>query len=180
MVVSKVSDSKYKLIINSFFKDHIGQVIGLASIVGSKVVYSSKEFDECTIELESQGSKLVVKQDGGCGMGANVSASGEYALDTKPVTANEIKMIEKSAGSDVTSPLEYRFKPMKAEGKAFGKQGDFAAHFESKSKTYWCKTVASGTLKVGKSQKIEGLLTDPVFTWDEGGKAFYLKDCVVK
>jgi hypothetical protein len=53
-------------------------VSGEVPLTGNAANYADKETD-CVLELKFAPDKLVVTQDGSCGMGLNVSASGTYA-----------------------------------------------------------------------------------------------------
>jgi hypothetical protein len=56
---------------------NLGEIGGTADLRGGKAVFKDTEA-ECTLKMTFSGSKLEVVQDGSCGFGHNVSASGTY------------------------------------------------------------------------------------------------------
>ncbi len=52
---------------------------GVAFIEGDTAIFKPEDADEeCKITMKFTGGKLIVKQEGGCGFGHNVTAGGTY------------------------------------------------------------------------------------------------------
>lgn len=56
-----------------------GEASGEAALAGNAAVYENRE-EDCKLAFKFSPGKLAVKQEGICGMGLNVSASGNYTL----------------------------------------------------------------------------------------------------
>lgn len=58
---------------------NLGEARGMAEIEGDTAILKPDEMDNrCTIKLQFVGQRLLVSQDGECGFGKHVTATGEY------------------------------------------------------------------------------------------------------
>ena len=66
-----------KFSLNATYQTNVGEVSGEVPLIGEAANYVKKELD-CTLSFRFARSRLVVTQDGSCGMGLNVSGAGAY------------------------------------------------------------------------------------------------------
>jgi uncharacterized protein len=71
------TDSKIKFFLSATHAANVGEVSGEAPLSGAAAKYADQDND-CAVAFKFAGEKLVVSQDGSCGMGLNVSGSGTY------------------------------------------------------------------------------------------------------
>lgn len=62
-----------------------GQIDGISPIVGNTIKFRSKEDRDCHVTISIKNKGIAVKQDGICGMGLNVNASGFYNFKSNKV-----------------------------------------------------------------------------------------------
>jgi uncharacterized protein len=77
VLVQQTPDGRIKFAISAMWKMNVGEVSGEIPLNGDAASYADKEND-CKLAFKFATGKLVVTQDGVCGMGLNVSASGTY------------------------------------------------------------------------------------------------------
>jgi uncharacterized protein len=77
VIVQQTPDGKIKFSISATYRTNVGEVSGEVPLSGDAANYADKETD-CDLSFKFAPGKLVVTQDGSCGMGLNVSASGTY------------------------------------------------------------------------------------------------------
>jgi uncharacterized protein len=75
--VQQTNDAKIEFFINATHQANVGEVSGEAPLSGDAASYADQDTD-CALNFKFAGDKLVVSQDGSCGMGLNVSGSGTY------------------------------------------------------------------------------------------------------
>jgi hypothetical protein len=76
-VLVQQMDGRMKFSLNATYQTNVGEVSGEVPLTGGAANYVDKELD-CALSFKFAPGKLVVKQDGDCGMGLNVSGSGTY------------------------------------------------------------------------------------------------------
>lgn len=64
---------------------YTGQVDSISRVVGNTIKYHTKKYEGCDITLTKKNNGILVKQDGGCGMGNHVNASGFYKFKSKKI-----------------------------------------------------------------------------------------------
>jgi uncharacterized protein len=77
VLVQQTPDGRIKFAISATWKANVGEVSGEVPLKGNAASYTDKDND-CGLSFKFASGKLVVTQDGSCGMGLNVSASGTY------------------------------------------------------------------------------------------------------
>jgi uncharacterized protein len=77
VLVQQAPDGRIKFSISAAYRMNVGEVSGEAPLSGDAASYADKDND-CGLSFKFAAGKLVVAQDGSCGMGLNVSASGTY------------------------------------------------------------------------------------------------------
>jgi len=75
--VQQTNDGRIKFYINATHQENVGEVSGEAPLSGDAANYADQGND-CALSFKFAGEKLVVSQDGSCGMGLNVSGAGTY------------------------------------------------------------------------------------------------------
>jgi uncharacterized protein len=75
--VQQTNDGRIKFFIDATHQTNVGEVSGEAPLSGDAANYADRDSD-CALAFKFAGEKLVVSQDGSCGMGLNVSGSGTY------------------------------------------------------------------------------------------------------
>jgi uncharacterized protein len=75
--VQQTANGRIKFSLNAAYQMNVGEVSGEAPLTASVASYADKDND-CALSFKFASAKLVVSQDGTCGMGLNVSASGTY------------------------------------------------------------------------------------------------------
>jgi uncharacterized protein len=87
--VQQTANGRIKFSINATYQMNVGEVSGEAPLTGSAASYADGDND-CALSFKFASAKLVVSQDGSCGMGLNVSASGTYnRVSTAPPKFDE-------------------------------------------------------------------------------------------
>lgn len=76
-VLVQQADARIKFSLNATYQTNVGEVSGEVPLIGDAAKYVDKELD-CSLTLKFARGKLVVTQDGSCGMGLNVSGAGTY------------------------------------------------------------------------------------------------------
>ena len=71
------TDGRIKFSLNATYQTNVGEVSGEIPLIGDVANYVEKELD-CILSFKFARSRLVVTQDGSCGMGHNVSGAGTY------------------------------------------------------------------------------------------------------
>jgi hypothetical protein len=71
------TDGKIKFFVSATHQANVGEVSGEAPLSGDAATYADQDND-CALAFKFAGEKLVVSQDGSCGMGLNVSGAGTY------------------------------------------------------------------------------------------------------
>jgi uncharacterized protein len=66
-----------KFFLNATHEANVGEVSGEAKLSGETAGYSDTDID-CNLSFKFSSDKVNVTQNGGCGMGLNVSGSGTY------------------------------------------------------------------------------------------------------
>jgi hypothetical protein len=77
VLVQQTANGRLKFYISATYHTNDGEVSGEVPLTGNAARYVDKELD-CALSFKFAPSKLVVTQDGSCGMGLNVSGSGSY------------------------------------------------------------------------------------------------------
>jgi hypothetical protein len=77
VVLVQQIDGRMRFTLNATWKTNVGEVSGEVPLDGSAASYADEDAD-CKLTFKFGASKLVVSQDGTCGMGLNVSADGTY------------------------------------------------------------------------------------------------------
>jgi len=75
--VQQTNDVKMKFFVSATHLANVGEVSGETPLAGDAATYADQDND-CALNFKFAGEKLVVSQDGSCGMGLNVSGSGTY------------------------------------------------------------------------------------------------------
>jgi hypothetical protein len=100
----------------------------------------------------------------------------------KPITLGERTAMENHTREHPDFPLKYVGRPFSAVGNAYKTRQEKNPVGFTESRTLgadvFCANLA-GPILYGEQIKVTGVLQSPVFTWDEGTKTFYLKDCVL-
>jgi hypothetical protein len=79
---------RIKFYVNATYQTNVGEVSGKLRSRGA-ASYADRDND-CALAFKFASAKLVVSQDGSCGMGLNVSASGTYnRVSTAPPKFDE-------------------------------------------------------------------------------------------
>ncbi|MGV1015236.1 MAG: lysozyme inhibitor LprI family protein [Methyloceanibacter sp.] len=71
------ANGKIKFFVSATHQANVGELSGEAPLSGDQAKYDNADND-CALAFKFSGEKLVVSQDGSCGMGLNVSGSGTY------------------------------------------------------------------------------------------------------
>ena len=71
------TEERIKFSINATYGQNTGEMSGEIPLTGASAKYFDKDLD-CTLSFKFAAEKLDLAQDGTCGMGLNVSASGTY------------------------------------------------------------------------------------------------------
>lgn len=77
VLVQQTRDGRIKFSLNATYQTNVGEVSGEVPLIGEAANYVNKELD-CTLSFKFARSRLMVTQDGSCGMGLNVSGAGTY------------------------------------------------------------------------------------------------------
>jgi uncharacterized protein len=77
VLVQQTADGRIKFAISATYRMNVGEVSGEVPLSGEAASYADKEND-CALSFKFTPGKLDVTQDGVCGMGLNVTASGTY------------------------------------------------------------------------------------------------------
>jgi hypothetical protein len=103
-----------------------------------------------------------------------------------PVASGELDRIRRHYSKNVNFPKAYAGRVLTVTGTAAATnpRSSYRVKIEMRRRggedvTARCLTM-TGAMPVGASVTASGTLSDPVYTHDEGGEAFYLKDCTVK
>ncbi len=75
--IEQTNDAKIKFFVSASHQANVGEVSGEAPLAGDAASYADPD-DDCALSFKFADEKLVVGQDGTCGMGLNVSGSGTY------------------------------------------------------------------------------------------------------
>jgi hypothetical protein len=76
-LVQQTTDGRIKFALNAAYQTNVGEVSGEAPLKGDTASYADQDLD-CELTFKFAPGKLVVSQNGSCGMGLNVSAAGTY------------------------------------------------------------------------------------------------------
>jgi hypothetical protein len=98
--------------------------------------------------------------------------------NTPVISPAELKVLKSAYKKNVNSPKSYQGKSYQATGvlKAHEKGSSYIAYIDSNQIITHCVNIEQG-IKIGVKQSIIGVLAGDVYTNDEGGESFYLKDC---
>jgi hypothetical protein len=100
----------------------------------------------------------------------------------RPVSVGERRAMEDHVHDRPDFPLKYAGRPFSTMGNAYKAPLERNPLSFTETRTFgadvFCSNVA-GPIIYGEQIKVSGILQSPVFTWDEGTKTFYLKDCVL-
>jgi uncharacterized protein len=77
VLVQQAANGQIKFNLNATYRTNVGEVSGEVPLNGNAASYADKDND-CALSFKFAPGKLVVTQDGSCGMGLNVTASGTY------------------------------------------------------------------------------------------------------
>ena len=77
VLVQQTTDGWMKFFLNATYQTNVGEVSGEVPLTGDAASYTDQDID-CSLTFKFAPGKLVVRQDGSCGMGLNVSGSGTY------------------------------------------------------------------------------------------------------
>ncbi|HEX2448200.1 MAG TPA: hypothetical protein VHK26_08440 [Methyloceanibacter sp.] len=77
VLVQQTADDQIKFSLNATYETNVGEVSGEAPLKANAASYSDRDID-CALTFKFAPGKLVIAQDGTCGMGLNVSGSGTY------------------------------------------------------------------------------------------------------
>jgi len=77
--VQHLAADRIKFAILASYKMNTGEASGEAALTGNTAQYENSE-EDCKLAFKFSPGKLAVRQEGVCGMGLNVSASGNYTL----------------------------------------------------------------------------------------------------
>lgn len=75
--VHQLSANKIQFELSASYRTNVGEAAGQAVLNQNKAVFVDLEYD-CQLEFNFTGNKVSVDQEGTCGMGLNVCATGEY------------------------------------------------------------------------------------------------------
>ena len=76
-VLVQQTDGRIRFALNSTWQTNVGEVSGEVSLAGNAANYVDEDAD-CKLTFKFAPGKLVVSQDGLCGMGLNVTGNGTY------------------------------------------------------------------------------------------------------
>jgi uncharacterized protein len=83
------TNGRIKFSINATYRTNVGQVSGEVPLAGDSAKYVDREAD-CALSFAFAAGRLVVTQDGSCGMGLNVTGAGTYKrVSTAPPKFDE-------------------------------------------------------------------------------------------
>jgi hypothetical protein len=77
VLVQQTTDGRIKFSLNATYRTNVGEVSGEGPLTGDTASYADKDTD-CALTFKFAPGKVVVRQDGSCGMGLNVSGAGTY------------------------------------------------------------------------------------------------------
>ena len=77
VLVQQTANGRIKFYLNATYRTNVGEVSGEVPLNGNVASYADKEND-CSLSFKFAPGRLIVTQDGVCGMGLNVTASGTY------------------------------------------------------------------------------------------------------
>jgi hypothetical protein len=77
VLIQQTKDGRIRFSLNATYQANVGEVSGEVPLSGDTASYADPDLD-CALTLRFAPGKLVVSQDGPCGMGLNVSGSGTY------------------------------------------------------------------------------------------------------
>jgi len=100
----------------------------------------------------------------------------------RPISDGERRAMEDHVRDKPDFPLKYAGRPFSTFGTAYKAPMERSPLSFTEDRTFgadvFCSSFA-GPLIYGQQVKISGQLQPPVFTWDEGTKTVFLKDCVL-
>jgi len=71
------ANGQIEFFVSASHQENVGEISGETALKGDHADYADAGND-CTLAFKFSGEKLVISQDGSCGMGLNVSGSGTY------------------------------------------------------------------------------------------------------
>jgi len=77
VLVQQTANGRIKFYLNATYRLNVGEVSGEVPLNGNAASYADKEND-CGLSFKFAPGRLILAQDGVCGMGLNVTASGTY------------------------------------------------------------------------------------------------------
>jgi uncharacterized protein len=76
-LIQQTHEARIKFSLSASYRTNVGELSGEAPLSGDTATYSDREAD-CALSFKFAGGRLIIAQDGSCGMGLNVSAAGTY------------------------------------------------------------------------------------------------------
>ena len=77
VLVQQTANGRIKFYLNATYRMNVGEVSGEVPLNGNAASYADKDND-CALSFKFAPGRLILAQDGVCGMGLNVTASGTY------------------------------------------------------------------------------------------------------
>jgi hypothetical protein len=100
----------------------------------------------------------------------------------KPVSVFDRRLMEDWVHDHPDFPLHYAGRPFSTIGNAYRAPLERNPLGFTETRTLgadvFCSNVV-GPIFYGEQIRVTGVLQAPVFTWDEGSKTFFMKDCVL-
>jgi hypothetical protein len=118
--------------------------------------------------------------------GSSQASTAKVTRGGRPVSPKELDQIRGRYAHDVNFPKQFAGRLLTVTGTAAATnpRSPFRAKIEMPQRggedvAAWCLTTNEAT-PVGTAVLATGILFESVYSHDEGGEAFYLKDCILK
>jgi len=100
----------------------------------------------------------------------------------RPISVGDRRAMEDHVHDNPDFPLKYVGRAFSTLGNAYKAPLERHPLSFTETRTFgadvFCANVV-GPILYGEQIKVSGVLQAPVFTWDEGSKTFFLKDCTL-
>ncbi|GEM_PF-558424 len=131
--IQQTSEGLIKFEVFATFRTNTGEAFGDAVLKGDTAIYENRD-DDCRLSFKFLPDKAIVKQDGSCSMGLNVSASDTYTMSSgnnpkfeisnspppSPVSLAKPEQATPASKSENDSPVEIALAKNAAKISALG------------------------------------------------------------